>query len=178
MRRTALTSWNHLQRIELEKLQRFELPIARFQSLFANANRGSNTEPFKAEEFLVFKRASDTPAGIPAAASASLLSLRADNRVHPLLLSCWGEVLAAASEHTALPEIRALVSADEQVWVIAPAWEGSAVRGLVCVGDFIHGRIRLRDIDRRLMIYDLILPKRPNAAAGWVESGHLLMPAT
>jgi hypothetical protein len=126
----------------------------------------------------VFKRNDPSESRLAPEAAAALLSLRADNHLHPLLLSCWSDVLAMARDNDPAPQVRALVSEDEEVWVIAPAWEGNNVRGLVCVGDFIHGPIRLRDIDRRLLTYDLILPKRPNAGAGWVEAGHLLMPAT
>lgn len=77
-----------------------------------------------------------------------------------------------------MPEVRALVSDDEQVWVIAPQWEGANIRGLVCVGDYIHGPILLRDVDRKLLTYRLNLPRRPDAAAGWVEAARLLVPAT
>lgn len=62
--------------------------------------------------------------------------------------------------------------------MVAPKFEGENVRGLVCVGDYIHGPILLRDVDRSLMTYRLNLPHRPDAAAGWVEAGHLLAPAT
>lgn len=178
MRCTVLASYDYLHQIELEQLQHQELPLARFQSLFANANRDSKTKPFTPEDFLTFRRPASTKTLLSATTAAALLSLRADNHIHPLLLACWTEVLAAANDRDAPPEVRALISDDEQVWVIAPQWEDESVRGLVCVGDFIHGPILLRDIDRQLMTYRLQLPKRPTAAAGWVEAGHLLLPAT
>jgi len=115
---------------------------------------------------------------LSAPTAAALLSLCADDHLHPLLFSCWAAVLDAANEHEAIPEVRALISDDGEVWVVAPQFEGENVRGLVCVGDYIHGPILLRDVDRSLMTYRLNLPRRPDAAAGWVEAGHLLAPAT
>lgn len=172
-----LCSWEHQQRIELEQLRRAELPIACFQSLFANANRDSKTKPFTPDDFTVFKRGSSDESRLTPATAAALIALQAEGTLHPLLLSCWsGAINNPSSAPT--PEVRALVSDDNAVWVVAPVWEGSNVRGLVCVTDFLHGPLRLRDIDRRLMTYDVVLPKRNNAAAGWIEAGHLLLGAT
>lgn len=172
-----LCSWEHQQRIEIEALRRAELPIACFQSLFANANRDSKTKPFTPDDFTVFKRTSAEDSRLAPATAAALIALQAEGVLHPLLLTCWSD---AINNPTAAqpPEVRALVSDDRSVWVVAPVWEGPNVRGLVCVTDFLHGPLRLRDIDRRLMTYDVVLPKRSNAAAGWIEAGHLLLGAT
>lgn len=172
-----LCSWEHQQRIELEQLRRAELPLACFQSLFANANRDSKTKPFTPDDFTVFKRGNSEESRITPATAAALIALQADGELHPLLLSCWSDAINNPSS-APTPEVRALVSDDRSVWVVAPVWEGSNVRGLVCVTDFVHGPLRLRDIDRRLMTYDVVLPKRSNAAAGWIEAGHLLLGAT
>lgn len=172
-----LCSWEHQQRIELEQLRRAELPIACFQSLFANANRDSKTKPFTPDDFTVFKRGNSEESRITPATAAALIALQADGELHPLLLSCWSDAINNPSS-APTPEVRALVSDDRSVWVVAPVWEGSNVRGLVCVADFVHGPVRLRDIDRKLITYELVLPKRSNAAAGWIEAGHLLLGAT
>lgn len=59
------------------------------------------------------------------------------------------------------------------MWVLCPEWEGRNIRGgLVAVGDNIHGPIRLRDVDRPLSTYAVILPDRSTFA--WLESGLLL----
>lgn len=127
---------------------------------------------------MVYRRSDEDSTRIDPRTAAALLALRADGTLHPLLLACWSEVLAAANEVVPPPEVRALVSEDNEVWVVAPVWEGDNVRGLVCVGDFIHGPVLLRDLDRKLLTYTLEVPKRPAAAAGWIEAGHLLIPAT
>lgn len=172
-----LCSWEHQQRIELEQLRRAELPIACFQSLFANANRDSKSKPFAPEDFAVFKQRSTDESRVTPATAAALIALQAEGLLHPLLLTCWSDAINNPSA-APTPEVRALVSEDNAVWVVAPVWEGANVRGLVCVADFVHGPVRLRDIDRRLMSYEVVLSKRNNAAAGWIEAGHLLLGAT
>lgn len=172
-----LQSWDHLQRIQLEELRRAELPVACFQALFANANRDSKSKPFSPDDFTVFKRQDTSESLLPPPTAAALLSLQADGTLHPLLLSCWSDAVKCAP-NAPPPEVRALVSDNRDVWVVAPVWEGANVRGLVCVADFIHGPVVLRDIDRRLITHQLVLPKRTDAAAGWIEAGHLLLGAT
>lgn len=173
-----LISWEHLQRIQLEELRRAELPIACFQALFANANRDSKSKPFSPEDFTVFKRREETEARLSPATGAALIALQAEGTLHPLLLSCWNDAVQSVPKGASTPEVRALVSHDRNVWVVAPSWEGANIRGLVCVADFIHGPVVLRDIDRRLMTYEVRLPRRGDAAAGWIEAGHLLLGAT
>ena len=165
--------------MQLEQLQNYDLPLARFASLYANSKRDSKSKPFAVEDFLTYRSSTTAPSEqLSPSVAAVLLSLQAEDNLHPLLLSCWPQVLSSASEHEPVPEVRALVSDDEQVWVIAPQWEGANIRGLVCVGDYIHGPILLRDVDRKLLTYRLNLPRRPDAAAGWVEASRLLVPAT
>jgi hypothetical protein len=93
-------------------------------------------------------------------------------------MACWPQAIATANETTPTPEVRALVSDDERVWLIAPLWEGNSARGLVCVTEYLHGPVVLRDIDRKLVTYSFQIPSRKDAAAGWIEAGHLLIPAT
>lgn len=173
-----LVSWEHQQRIQLEEARRAELPIAAFQALFANANRDSKTKPFSPSDFTIFGTgAKDGEAQLSGAAASALISLHADERLHPLLLSCWSS--AIQSPHKApMPEVRALVSADESVWVIAPEWEGGNCRGLVCVAEFVTGAVVLHDIDRPLITHRLIIPRVTGGEAGWIEAGRVLCPAT
>lgn len=93
-------------------------------------------------------------------------------------MTCWADAIATATEHTPTPSPRALVSDDGAVWLVAPQWEGVNIRALVCVADAISGPIVVRDIDRHLLTYTVQIPRRASAAAGWIEAGHLLIPAT
>jgi hypothetical protein len=73
-----------------------------------------------------------------------------------------------------MPEVRALHSDDEAVWVLAPVWEASGIRGgLVLVRGQISGVTVLRDMDRPLLTYQLQVPQRPGF--GWIEAGCLLL---
>lgn len=101
------------------------------------------------------------------------LALRAERKDSPILLAAWDKVLASTVENAKAPSIRALHSDDRQVWVLCPAWENGNIRGgLVAVGDAIHGPLRLRDVDRPLSTYDVVLPDRRTFA--WLEAGLLL----
>jgi hypothetical protein len=107
--------------------------------------------------------------------AATALALRAEKKDAPILLAAWDKVLASATAGAKTPEIRALHSDDNQIWIVCPTWEGKNVRaGLIAVGDHIFGPIRLRDVDRPLTTYTLTIPDRRTFA--WLETG-LLLPA-
>ena len=153
--------------------------MAQFQALFANANRDSKSKPFSPEDFQIYKpRTAHQGAGLTPATGAALIALHADGLLHPLLMACWADALSATSAGTPTPAIRALANEERSVWVIAPEWEGDKVRALVCVTDYIHGPVLVRDIDRRLVTHTLQIPRRDSAPGGWIEAGHLLVPAT
>lgn len=155
-----------------------ELPVAQFAALFANANRDpAKSQPFKAEDFCLFRDGgggSEAPFSPEVAAVA--LELRHQQRAPELLLTVWPQVLESSKTAGKVPKVRALRSDDQAVWVLAPAWEGRNIRGgLVLVRGAVGGRLQLRDIDRPLLAYDVVMPRRPGY--GWIEAGTLLTPS-
>jgi hypothetical protein len=105
--------------------------------------------------------------------AATALALRAEKKDAPILLAAWDKVLASATTGAKIPEIRALHSDDNQIWILCPTWEGKNVRaGLIAVGDHLFGPIRLRDVDRPLTTHILTIPDRRTFA--WLETGLLL----
>lgn len=171
-----LRAWRHLHKIRRAQAALIELPIAALQALTANINRDPNkSKPFTALDFAMFReRESDDKVLTPEVA-ATALALRAEKKDAPILLAAWDKVLASATTGAKTPEIRALHSDDNQIWILCPTWEGKNVRaGLIAVGDHIFGPIRLRDVDRPLTTYTLTIPDRRTFA--WLETG-LLLPA-
>jgi len=172
----ALTAWKQLQRIRREQAALAELPIAALQALTANINRDpKKSKPFTAMDFAMYReRNRDDQTGLPADVAAVALALRHENKASPILLAAWPAILKAATTEAKLPDVRALRSDDEAVWVLCPRWEGTNIRGgLVAVSACKHGSIKLRDIDRPLATYTVNVPRRP--LAGWLEAGLLLV---
>jgi hypothetical protein len=81
--------------------------------------------------------------------------------------------LAAATPHTTLPTTRVLKTDNDRVWIVAPKWEGPNIRAFVAVDGVIGGPTVVRDLDRPLLTYTVTLP--PRKAAGWLQSGLLLL---
>ena len=152
-----------------------ELPQAQHMALLANINRDpKKSKAFQASDFAIFQRKEEDTAKLPADVAAVALALRHEGVAPELLLAAWPQVLASASEAGKPPEIRALCSEDNEVWVLAPKWEGRNIRsGLAAVGRFLDGPVRLRDIDRPLITYTVRFPARP--LAGYLETGLLLV---
>lgn len=151
-----------------------ELPQAQFQALFANANRDpQKTRPFHTEDFCFFREKQQNESNFPPVVAAIALALRHEKRCPELLVSCWQQVLEAATTEAKLPETRAYKSDDDKVWVLAPAWEKSNIRGFVIVDGRKIGETVVRDIDRPLLTYKVIVPPRKGAA--WIEAGLLLL---
>lgn len=151
-----------------------ELPLASLQALTANISRDPKKgKPFTPLDFCLF-RDEEKEAGLSAEVAAAALSLRHEGKAAPILLAAWTQILASANKSAKVPAIRALHSDDDAVWVVCPQWEGKNVRGgLVAVSACRHGIVRLRDVDRPLMTYDLVIPHRQ--LAGWLEGGLLLV---
>jgi hypothetical protein len=102
------------------------------------------------------------------------MELRHENKLPEIALAAWPQILSNAPQTPIPVQTRALRSDDNEVWVIAPAWEDRNIRGgLVAVGRFIDGPITLRDVDRPLMTYKLRFPVRK--MAGYVEASLLLV---
>lgn len=172
-----LRAWRHLHKIRRDQASLAELPIAALQALTANINRDpKKSKPFTALDFAMFReRESDDKVLTPEVA-ATALALRAEKKDAPILLAAWDKVLASATTGAKTPEIRALHSDDNQIWVLCPTWEGKNVRaGLIAVGDHVFGPIRLRDVDRPLTTHILTIPDRRTFA--WLETGLLLTAA-
>ena len=171
-----LTAWKHQQRIRREQAALAELPIAALQALTANINRDpKKSKPFTAMDFAMYReRNRDDETGLPSDVAAVALALRHENKASPILLAAWPAILKAATTEAKMPDVRALRSDDENVWVLCPRWEGSNIRGgLVAVSACKHGSIKLRDIDRPLASYTVNVPHRQ--LAGWLEAGLLLV---
>lgn len=108
--------------------------------------------------------------------AAAMLELRHRGDLSNLLMVAWPQAVASATKEAKPPEILALHSDDRRVWVVAPVWEGRNLRGgLVAVNGQIHGKVRVRDLTKPLMVYDLMVPQR--SAAAWLEAGLLLVQA-
>jgi hypothetical protein len=172
----VLTAWQQLQRIKREEASLAELPIAALQALTANISRDpKKSKPFTAMDFAMYReRKQDDDSNLPADVAAVALALRHENKTPPILLAAWPAILKAAATEAKVPDVRALRSDDEAVWILCPRWEGTNIRGgLVAVSACKHGSIKLRDIDRPLATYTVKVPQRP--LAGWLESGLLLV---
>ena len=167
-------AWRKLNKIRRDQAAMQELPHAQFQALFANTNRDPNKgKPFTAEDFCIFNRKKDDSELIPADVAGVIMALRHEKLCPAILLNCWSQVLAAAPSGGKLPQVRALKSDADQIWIIAPKWEGSKIRGFISVDGVIRGDVLVRDIDRQLLTYKVKIP--PRDAAAWIEGDLLLL---
>ena len=171
-----LRAWKQLHKIRRDNAALAELPIAALQALTANINRDpKKSKPFTALDFAMFRERESDHKVLSPEVAATALALRAEKKDAPILLAAWDKVLASATTTAKIPEVRALHSDDNQIWILCPTWEGKNVRaGLIAVADHIFGVVRLRDIDRPLTTYSLTIPDRRTFA--WLETG-LLLPA-
>lgn len=153
--------------------------MAQLTALTANINRDpSKSKEFKPQDFTFFdeKAESGSQAPFRPEVAAVALELRHQQRAPELLLAVWPQVLASVQPEAKPPKVRALRSEDGAVWVLAPQWEGRNVRaGLVLVRGAVCGTLHLRDLDRPLLTYDVVVPRRPGY--GWIEAGTLLQAA-
>lgn len=172
-----LRAHEELQAIQREQAGLAELPVAQLTALMANVNRDpAKSQPFSTEQFCFFRDAAK-PDGLSAEVAAVALALRHEGRCPSLVVAAWDQVLQAASEATSMPVVRALVSDDEAVWVLAPRWETGNVRGgLVAVRGQIAGTVELHELDRPLIRHRLKLPERKGF--GWLEADLLLVAET
>lgn len=174
-----LDAWRNLRRIQREQAALFELQGAQNATLLANINRDSKKQPkpFTINDFTFFNEKAEKASGpLSALVAAVAMELRHEDKTPPLLLAAWDQVLASLKDGTKTPEVRALHSADDAVWVLAPSWEGRNCRGgLVMVKGRCSGPVPLRDIDRPLNRYELVVPERKGL--GWLEGELLLLAA-
>lgn len=175
MRSEVLKLWKELQRIKREAAALAEMGIAQLSALTANINRDPKKgSPFSAADFCVFREKDDSDEAFVPEVAEVAMSLQNEDRCPRLLLTVWPQIVASAKAGTVLPDVRAFSSEDDNVWVLAPKWEGKNCRGgLVLVMGQCHGEVVLRDIDRSLLRYRFVLPERKGL--GWIEAGYLLM---
>lgn len=164
--------------MQIEAAAVAELPIASLSALMANINRDPKKgKPFTPMDFCLFRQEEKREAVFRPEVAAVALDLQSQQQAPKVLLCAWPEILASATSDAKMPEIRALKSDDEAVWILAPAWEGKNVRaGLIAVHGTISGPIRVRDIDRPLSSLVLMVPKRTGWA--WLEADLLLAAET
>lgn len=176
--------WAALRTMERQRLEEAAIaaePMARFAWLYFNAHRGEKQQPLPLEQFRVYAMPNEdaqVEAGISAEAAAAVVSLANDGKVPPYVLGAWGEVQKVANARPIeAPSPRLLRSDDGMVSVVAPRFVDRGVRGgLVGVGGIVSGEVVVRDIDRPLLTWKVVVPRR--AAAGWVEANLLLLTAT
>lgn len=152
-----------------------EVPVVRVWASWLNSYRKEGSPAIEPADLYAFGE--PKAARISAEVAAVVMALHHEQAAHPLLLTVWEDVTKAASENVKVPEVRALRSDDQTVWVVAPRWEGAACRaGLLAVGTELSGEVLVRDMDRPLLTYRLVLPVRQGC--GWVATGELLAAAT
>lgn len=156
-------------------------PVVRATWMWANANRGEKQQPIPVEEFRVYTlpKSDDSWNGdVPADAAAAVLSLANDGKCPPYLLGAWDQIRAAAEARPQdPPNPRLLISDDGMFSIVAPRFLDSGIRGgLVGAGNPVTGIVRVRDHDRRLLHWDVVVPERKGA--GWIEAHCLVLTAT
>ena len=153
----------------------WELPIAQLASLTANINRDSkrSPKPFTLEDFALFYERDKTE-GFPEQAALVALSLRREQRMPSVLIGVWPQLLEAAKGANGMPQIRALISDDNSVALLAPKAEGKHWRGLLAVTQYPpKGEVILRDLDRPLLTYSVQLGATDHSS--YVSGGELVM---
>ena len=157
----VLAAHRHLLEQQRQELQLMELQGAQISSLLFNINRDQKkTKPTTHQDWLFFRSAvrQDSDA-LPPVVAHVCLALRHEQKLPPLLIAIWREVVQQAAHPAELPEVRALVSDDQQTVVVAPSWEGQHLRGFLAVKGQPRGAgVELRDVDRPLLRYSLKLP--------------------
>jgi hypothetical protein len=175
LRADVIRALQTLAKIRRQQAHLAEVPIVRAWASWLNGYRKEGTPPIEIAELYAFGE--PKAARISAEVAAVVMELQHEQKAHPLLLTVWDDVTKAASEHQKVPEVRALRSDDQTVWIVAPKWEGGACRGgLVAVGTQVSGEVLVRDMDRPLLTYRVVLPERQGC--GWVATGELLAAAT
>ena len=174
MRADIIRALQALTRIKRQEAHLAEVPIVRVWASWLNGYRKEGSPPLEVADLYAFGE--PKAARISTEVAAVIMELHHQQKAHPLLLTVWEDVVKAASEHAKVPEVRALRSDDQTVWIVAPKWEGSACRGgLVAVGTQLAGEVLVRDMDRPILTYRLVLPEREGC--GWVATGELLAAA-
>lgn len=172
-----LEAQRQLRELQRQELELAELQGAQISSLLFNINRDAKKGKATTHRDWQFFRVAEErheSEQLPAVVAHVCLALRHEQRLPAVLLGIWREVVARAKVPAEMPALRALVSADQQVVVVAPSWEGQHVRGFLAVkGQSGGALVTLTDVDRPLLRYVLQLPS--TLAAVQYEAGVLLL---
>lgn len=158
-----LKAWQQLQEQQRERLYLGGLATAELTSLLFNINRDpKKSKHTSRDDWALFaKPPEDDSNELPPVVAHICVALRHEDRMPPMLVAIWRDVLKRCTEPMALPEVRALISDDRNVVVIAPQWEGSNLRGFLGAKGYSPSSVvDLVDVDRPLMRYRLKLPDR------------------
>jgi hypothetical protein len=146
-----------------QQAQLHELQGAQLCSLLYNINRDQKKGKVTSHQDWLFFRDTETEAGdrLPAVVASICLALRHEQRLPPLLVAIWKDVLAAVQPNVSTPQLRCLISADQSVVILAPIWEGQHLRGfLASKGNPPDALVEVTDLDRPLLRYRVQLPAR------------------
>ena len=139
------------------------LPVAQLTSLMFNINRDPKKgKATSASDWALFVPVEEDEADqLPAVVAHVCLALRHEDKLPPLLVGIWRDVVKQANRSAEAPVVRALVSQDRSVVIVAPSWEGRNVRGfLASKGHHRQEVVELVDLDRPLLRYRFRLPSR------------------
>lgn len=173
----VLAAQRQLQELHRQELELAELQGAQISSLLFNINRDQKKSKATSHRDWQFFRTADVKDEadqLPAVVAHVCLALRHEQRLPPLLLGIWREVVTRSKLPAEVPEIRALLSDDQQVVIVAPSWEGRHLRGFLAVkGQQRDAVVEVVDVDRPLLRYTVQLPA--HIAAVHFEAGVLLL---
>ena len=165
MRVKVRTAYKYLQEIKREAAAMRELPVAQLSALLANINRDSKkNKPFSLYDFTLFHER-DLAEGFPPDAALVAIALRRERKLPDVLIGVWPQLINAAKQGSKVPEVRALISDDLTVGLLAPKPVGRDWKGLLAVSQHPPDSwVVLRDIDRPLNTYRLRLSRSDHAA--------------
>ena len=173
-----MSAYSALMEQQREQSERNELQGAQICNLLYETNRDSKKSSAKTTadwQFFGKKRTLDEDQ-LPAEVAQICLALRHEERLPPLLIGIWGDVVERGAIACHVPEIRCLASKDRSVAVIAPTWESSNLRAFLAVKGHPPGEVvEVFDVDRPLMDFRVQLPS--NIQPVHFESGVLLLNA-
>ena len=159
----VMAAHRSLLELQRQELQLQELQGAQLCSLLYNINRDAKKGKATSHQDWLFFRTEERSEEdeLPAVVAHICLALRHEEQLPPLLIGIWRDVVKRAAVPAQVPEIRALVSPDRNLVVVAPSWEGGHVRGFIAAKGQTPGiSVELSDIDRPLLRYQLRLPSR------------------
>jgi len=154
----------HRRLLELERgeAQLMEMQGAQISSLLFNINRDARkSKATSYRDWLFFSEQEKKEEGdeLPPVVAHICLALRHEEKLPPLLMGIWRDVLKRSGVDAEVPEIRALVNYDRTVVAVAPSWEGANLRVFLASKGHQPGTVlELQDVDRPLLSYRLKLP--------------------